>query len=94
MGIQEGDSRVRFDLYCGEQEFTVLQYGDQLISAVAHYIHSRRQSGDRYPVYLTDVHLPHDLDPRVYQQDIQTSQYLYYRAFLEDALNRELEAFR
>ena len=94
VGIQEGDSRVRFDLYCGEREFTVLQYGDQLISAVAHYIHSLRQSGDRYPVYLTDVHLPHDLDPRVYQQDIQTSQYLYYRAFLEDALNRELEAFR
>lgn len=92
VGIQEGDSQVRFDLYCGEHEFTVLQYGDQLISAVAHYIHSVRQSRDRYPVYLTDVHLPHDLDPRVYQQDIQTSQYLYYRAFLEDALNRELEA--
>ncbi|WP_298452982.1 class I adenylate cyclase [uncultured Marinobacter sp.] len=93
VGVQEGDSRVRFDLYCGEQEFTVLQYGDQLIPAVAHYIHSLRQSRDRYPVYLTDLHLPHDLDPRVYQQDIQTSQYLYYRAFLEDSLNRELEAF-
>ncbi|RBW51293.1 class I adenylate cyclase [Marinobacter sp. F3R11] len=93
VGVQEGNSRVRFDLYCGEQEFTVLQYGDQLIPAVAHYIHSRRQSREHYPVYLTDVHLPHDLDPRVYQQDIQTSQYLYYRAALEDALNRELEAF-
>lgn len=93
VGVQEGGSQVRFDLYCGEQEFTVLQYGDQLISAVAHYIHSVRQSRDRYPVYLTDVHLPHDLDPRVYQQDIQTSQYLYYRAFLEEALNRELGAF-
>lgn len=94
VGVQEGDSRVRFDLYCGEQEFTVLQYGDQLIRAVAHYIHSLRQSRDRYPVYLTDVHLPHDLDPRVYQQDIQTTQYLYYRSVLEAALNRELEAFR
>jgi len=94
VGIQEGDSRVRFDLFCGEQEFTVLQYGDQLIPAVAHYIHSLRQSRDGYLVYLTDVHLPHDLDSRVYQQDIQTSQYLYYRSALEDALNRELEAFR
>ncbi|MGO1500480.1 MAG: class I adenylate cyclase [Marinobacter sp.] len=94
VGLQEGESRVRFDLYCGEQEFTILQYGDQLIPAVAHYIHSLRQSRERYPVYLTDVHLPHDLDPRVYQQDIQTTQYLYYRSVLEDALNRELEAFR
>jgi adenylate cyclase class 1 len=94
VGVQEGGSRVRFDLYCGEQEFTVLQHGDQLIPAVVHYIHSLRQGRERYPVYLTDVHLPHDLDPRVYQQDIQTSQYLYYRAVLEDSLNRELEAFR
>ncbi|MDO6443524.1 class I adenylate cyclase [Marinobacter sp. 2_MG-2023] len=94
VGVQEGDSRVRFDLYCDEQEFTVLQYGDQLIPAVAHYIRSLRHSREQYPVYLTDVHLPHDLDPRVYQQDIQTSQYLYYRAALEESLNRELEAFR
>ncbi|WP_417501885.1 class I adenylate cyclase [Marinobacter sp.] len=94
VGIQEGDSRVRFDLYCAEQEFTELQYGDQLIRAVAHYIHSLRQSSDRYPIYLTDVHLPHDLDPRVYQRDIQTSQYLYYRTFLEEALNRELDTFQ
>lgn len=93
VGVQEGGSRVRFDLYCGEQEFTVLEYGDQLIAAVAHYIHALRPSRGRYPVYLTDVHLPHDLDPSVYQQDIQTCQYLYYRAFLEAALNRELEAF-
>ncbi|SFR50666.1 adenylate cyclase [Marinobacter gudaonensis] len=91
VGIQEGDSRLRFDIFCGAQEFTVQEYGDQLIPAVAHYIRSLRRSDEHYPVYLTDVHLPHDLDPRVYQQDIQTSQYLYYRSFLEDALNRHLE---
>lgn len=90
VGVQEGDSRLRFDIFCGDQEFTVQEYGDQLIPAVAHYIRSLRRSGERYPVYLTDVHLPHDLDPRVYQQDIQTSQYLYYRAVLEDSLNRQL----
>ncbi len=91
VGIQEGDSRLRFDIFCGAQEFTVQEYGDQLIPAVAHYIRSLRRSDEHYPVYLTDVHLPHDLDPRVYQQDIQTSQYLYYRSVLEDALNRHLE---
>jgi adenylate cyclase class 1 len=87
VGVQEGDSRVRFDIYCGDQEFTVQEYGDRLIPAVAHYIRSLRQSSDYYPVYLTDIHLPHDLDPQVYQQDIQTSQYLYYRIQLEQSLN-------
>lgn len=94
VGVQEGGSRVRFDIFCGEQEFTVQEYGDRLIPAVAHYIRSLRQSHERYPVYLTDVHLPHDLDPQVYQQDIQTSQYLYYRSVLEESLNRELQTGR
>ncbi|MEX2474654.1 class I adenylate cyclase [Marinobacter sp.] len=90
VGVQEGDSHLRFDIFCGDQEFTVQEYGDQLISAVAHYLRSIRQPGENYPVYLTDVHLPHDLDPQVYQQDIQTTQYLYYRAALEESLNRQL----
>lgn len=90
IGIQEGDSRVRFDIFCGDQEFTVQEYGNQLIPAVAHYIRSLRHSPERYPVYLTDIHLPHDLDPQVYQQDIQTIQYLYYRSELENALNQHL----
>jgi len=90
VGVQEGGKRVRFDLYCGEHEFTVQEYGDQLIPAVAHYIRSLRRSEDNYPVYLTDLHLPHDLAPQIYQRDIQTSQYLYYRSALEQALNQAL----
>ncbi len=90
VGVQEGGSHLRFDIYCGDQEFTLLEYGDQLISAVAHYIRSQRRPGETYPVYLTDIHLPHDLDPQVYQQDLQTTQYLYYRRELEQALNQAL----
>lgn len=90
VGVQEGDVRVRFDIFCADQEFTVQEYGDRLIPAVAHYIRSLRKSRESYPVYLTDVHLPHDLDPQVYQQDIQTIQYLYYRNALEESLNRYL----
>lgn len=93
IGVQEGGSYLRFDLFCGNQEFTVVEYGDQLIPAVAHYIRSQRRAGERYPVYLTDVHLPHDLDPQVYQQDLQTTQYLYYRQALEQSLNQALQAY-
>ncbi len=94
VGVQEGENRVRFDIFCDDQEFTVQEYGDQLIPAVAHYIRSLRQSSEHYPVYLTDIHLPHDLDPQIYQQDIQTSQYLYYRTELEQSLNQALKASR
>lgn len=90
VGVQEGHVQVRFDIFCADREFTVQEYGDQLIPAVAHYIRSLRRGQTVYPVYLTDVHLPHDLDPQIYQQDIQTIQYLYYRVALEDSLNRFL----
>jgi adenylate cyclase class 1 len=90
VGVQQGDSTLRFDIYCNDQEFSVQEYGDRLIPAVAHYIRSLRQSGESYPVYLTDLHLPHDLDPQLYQRDIQTGQSLYYRTRLEDALNSYL----
>jgi adenylate cyclase class 1 len=92
VGVQEGEGPLRFDIFCGEREFTFLEYGDRLIPAVAHYIRSVRQSGQTYPVYLTDVHLPHDLDPQAYQQDLQTTQYLQYRHHLELALNEALAA--
>ncbi|WP_152208520.1 class I adenylate cyclase [Marinobacter changyiensis] len=88
VGVQEGGSHLRFDIFCGAQEFSVQEYGDQLIPAVARYIRSLRQSGESYPIYLTDLHLPHDLDPYGYQQDLQTTQYLYYRLQLERALNQ------
>ncbi|PSF12293.1 class I adenylate cyclase [Marinobacter fuscus] len=91
VGVQQGEGGLRFDIYCNEQEFTVQEYGDQLIPAVAHYIRSLRQSREPYPVYLSDLHLPNDLGPQLYQRDIQTSQYLRYRASLEDALNRHLQ---
>ncbi|MBE0484667.1 class I adenylate cyclase [Marinobacter sp.] len=90
IGIQQGDGTLRFDIYCNDQEFSVQEYGDRLIPAVAHYIRSLRSGGESYPVYLTDLHLPHDLAPTLYQRDIQTGQYLYYRSRLEDALNSYL----
>jgi len=92
VGVQSGDTGLAFDLFCGEHEFLVREYGEQLIPAVAHFIRSRRPSGGRYPVYLTDLHLPHDLDPHAYRQEVQIIDYLYYRRALELALNQALAA--
>ncbi|MDX1755177.1 MAG: class I adenylate cyclase [Marinobacter sp.] len=90
VGTREGDGELLFDIFCNGQDFTVQEYGDQLIPAVAHYIRSLRRSGETYPVYLSDLHLPHDLEPQGYQQELQTCQYLYHRQQLEAALSRAL----
>ncbi len=44
-------------LICGDQEFTRLEYGGELYSATAEYIHSLRRSNERYPIYLTSLRL-------------------------------------
>ncbi|SFM01395.1 class I adenylate cyclase [Marinobacter zhejiangensis] len=90
VGVRDGEGKVCFDIYCDEQEFCAEEYGDRLIPAVAHYIHARRTSSEFYPVYLTDLHLPHDLDPEAYQPILQTTQYLHHCEQLEQALNRAL----
>jgi len=90
MGVQGGDGQLEFDLFCDDQEFSVQEYGDQLIPALVHYLRSRYPEQVNERIWVTDLHLPHDLDPQAYRQDIQTSQYLHYRCVLEEALNREL----
>lgn len=90
VGVQQGDGSLRFDLFCDEQEFSFAEYGDRQMAAVAHYVRQLRRSGENYPVYLTDLHLPHDLDPQMWQQELQTGQYVWYRQQLQLALNREL----
>lgn len=92
VGVQTGSGELRFDLFCDDREFGAEALGDQQLAAVARYIRACRQGDDHYPVYLTDLHLPHDLDPQVYQQDLQTCQYIWYRQRLQRALSQELGA--
>ena len=89
VGVRDASGGLGFDIYCDDREFTRQAWGEKLISAVADHIRACRRSKDPYPVYLTDLHLPHDLEPSVYQQDIPTARYLAYRAQLEQALNRQ-----
>ncbi|MEJ2455303.1 MAG: class I adenylate cyclase [Candidatus Thiodiazotropha sp.] len=44
-------------LICGDQEFTRLEYGNELYDVTAEYIHSLRRSNERYPIYITSLRL-------------------------------------
>ncbi|WP_250655662.1 class I adenylate cyclase [Alkalimarinus coralli] len=90
IGSYDRQGQLQFDVYCDQQEFSVLEYGDQLIPAVAHYIRSKRASGELYPCYLTDLGLPQGLDQHDYQHSLQTVQYLQYKKVLEEKLNLAL----
>lgn len=91
IGNVDAQGGLVFDIYCDQQAFTSLEYGEQLIPAVAHYIHSKRRSGDVYPCYLTDLSLPQRLDRGHSQEGVQTVQYFQFKRILEKKLNKALQ---
>jgi adenylate cyclase class 1 len=52
----EQDARP-VSLICGNQEFTHLEYGNELYAATAEYIHTLRRGDEHYPIYLTSLRL-------------------------------------
>lgn len=86
------DEQLRFTIYCNEQEFSALAYGDDLFGAVANYIIRRRQHGERYPCYITDLDLSLCHDTIAQQTGVQLGHYLQLKSELENKLNSALNA--
>ena len=49
IGNNQYDNDLDFDIFCDQQEFTSMEYSDELIPAVASYIQSKRHAGEFYP---------------------------------------------
>lgn len=87
--VEAGDNgRSQVTLYCNQQEFSGLEYGNDLFAAVTRTIVARRRDGERYPCYITDI----DLFGLHGNGRSQTVQYLRYKSRLEAALNAAMDA--
>ena len=86
------DGHIRYTIYCNQQEFSTLEYGEGLCQAVARYILQQRIGGERYPCYITDLDLSLCRDLIAPQTGLQLSHYLQVKADLEDRLTRALNA--
>ena len=68
----------------------MLEYGSNLYREVARYIVSLRGSGERYPIYITDI----DLAPNLLSEgmdQLQTAHFLKYKKMIEERLVQELQ---
>ncbi len=86
----DAEQHLRFTIFCNEQEFSALAYGNNLFSAVASYIIGRRQHGERYPCYITDLDLSLCHETIGQQTGVQLGHYLQLKAELEYKLNAAL----
>jgi adenylate cyclase class 1 len=83
------DGKLAFTIYCGDEEFTSLEYGNGLFREVARHVMTQRQSGLRYPIYITDINLPSAMLGEEAGRR-QTIHFLNYKRQIEDRLNEAL----
>ncbi|MCW9023986.1 MAG: class I adenylate cyclase [Gammaproteobacteria bacterium] len=88
--VDRVENDVAFTIYSENEEFSNLQYGDNLYKEVAKYIVSRRDSQDTYPIYITDL----DLSAVLLSSNIesvQTVHYMHYKKVIEERLMNEMD---
>jgi adenylate cyclase class 1 len=81
-------------IFCGDREFSALEYGDSIFEQVAEHIAQQRRSGSSYPIYITDI----DLNPAMLGTDggigVQSIHFLNYKKRVETQLNEALQKIR
>lgn len=84
------NGKTIFALYCGEREFSTLEYGAELFAAVVHHVLELRRSGQHYPIYITDIGMSRAVLGEQGANKVQTTHFLSYKRRIENELNRVL----
>ena len=77
-------------IFCEDQEFSLMEHGKELFNVVANFVIKRRESGEKYPIYITDIDISRGLMGQVESDKLQTIHYLNYKKRIEDRLNRAI----
>ncbi len=90
-----GDSsEPNYRIFCQDEEFSSLQYGNDIFDAVARNILQQRSGSDNYPIYITDIDIAGEL-PTEYSTDLNPSiLFLQYKVRIETYLNNACERLR
>ncbi|GAA3943504.1 class I adenylate cyclase [Litoribacillus peritrichatus] len=92
IGDGSTEARLKFTIYCNQEEFSELEYGDHLYTEVAKYVLSHRKEKHRYPCYLTDLELAKSDSTPFPPGSLQTIHYLRQKCRLEKRLNQALQS--
>jgi len=91
IGDLDDNRNGSLSIFCGNREFSALEYGERLFHEVARHITERRSSGNHYPIYITDI----DVNPTMLDSDgvdgVQSIHFLNYKKRIESLLNESLQ---
>ncbi len=84
------DQKTVFTVYCEDREFSSFDHGNLLFAEAARHVYSRRASGSRYPIFITDLDLAPGLLGQRASNRVQIIEYLNYKKRIEEKLNSAL----
>jgi len=84
------DEHNSLTIFCGDIEFSYMEHGNKIFNIVAKYVIEQRASGQKYPIYITDIDISTGLMGQVESDKLQTIHYLNYKKRIEDKLNQAI----
>ena len=84
------DEHHSLTIFCEDIEFSYIEHGNNLFNVVAEYVIGKRASGQKYPIYITDIDISKGLIGQVESDKLQTIHYLNYKRRIEDKLNQAI----
>lgn len=84
------DEHHSLAIFCEDVEFSYIEHGNNLFNVVAEHVIGKRASGQRYPIYITDIDISKGLIGQVESDKLQTFHYLNYKKSIEDKLNQAI----
>lgn len=85
------EANQSFAIYCDDQEFSVMEFGNEVFRHVARYVVGHRGSGEHYPIYITDLDLTGVAPGEPGDSSVQTAVLLNMKKTIEKQLNVALE---
>ena len=88
----DAQNNIGFTLHCDQEEFSQLEYGEDIYKAVVRHLVKLREHHKPYPIYITDLSIADRLHNRNAKHVLQTASYLNYKHKLEYRLNKALQS--
>jgi adenylate cyclase class 1 len=84
------DEHHSLTIFCEDVEFSYIEHGNNLFNVVAEHVINQRASGQKYPIYITDIDISKGLIGQIESDKLQTIHYLNYKKRIEDKLNQAI----
>ena len=91
LGSTNENEENALTVYCNNQEFSSLEYGQDVLTVVAENILAQRKSGQDYPIYITDIDFSRGILDVIDPKDLQSIHFLNYKKTVEEKLNNAIQ---